>query len=158
MNHYGPIEFAPLRSAQGVSIQVSYLPRSKQQGDMSLYWAEDLSVRVCGLDLKHAKITAVFVNRYFVNGVLNGTNTHRATLHRVLEGPLLTAYEGLMVAVAPDCCQVLPNNHLVVCRPQIAVVIDGVWQTDPVQWGDMHNFNFSWTLAADPRDPDRLWA
>jgi hypothetical protein len=28
--------------------------------------------------------------------------------------------------------------------PQIAVVIDGVWQIDPVQLGEQHNFNIAW--------------
>jgi hypothetical protein len=32
-------------------------------------------------------------------------------------------------------------------HPQIALVVDGVWQVDPIQQGDQHNFNFAWQFG-----------
>lgn len=140
---------ALFKSSQGVNIDVGYIIDEQDTGEYILYEAAELSFSVYGFGtvLSTSKITVVLINRWFQNEAM----IHQQVIIKSLG--LSEEFEDLVAfaAIVPDtplARSINPGNLITVVKPQIAVVIDGVWQQDPLQWPGAHNFNFTWKVPS----------
>jgi hypothetical protein len=134
------VRVANFRSREGRRFRVEYVILPETISWNPTYSANYVSIYVAGMP--HERVSAVLVNRFMIPG-----DEHLSETVHIVE---LTGddgvFKGFLQAPIPATLQVFSGFN-VTCMPQIAVVVDGVWQVDPIQPGQQHNFNFAWLLS-----------
>jgi hypothetical protein len=138
-----PREFkiASLQSAQGVSICVSAQNYESGYAGATQYdTAEHLQIMASGSTISvNSKIRAVITNQC-VSEINHWPVAHKSLLTDL--GAVFArnifefngTFDGVVLLRS-----VIHGGDTVTCRPQLSVVVDDVWQTDPVN--GTHNFN-----------------
>lgn len=148
---------AVLKSAQGIVIDVGYIIELNDYVSYQVYFATQVDISVSGIGTlgAEAEVTAVLINRWFQNGqfVNQQVVIKSLSLEQVYEDlvAFTVTLPGNYVAESVN-----PGPLITDCRPQIAVVVDGVWQQDPEQWPGAHNFNFAWRFDEKTLQPKPL--
>lgn len=141
------IRVANFQSRQRRKFRIEYvIEPNADSGIPPSYNVIYLAVFVDGLP--DDRITAVVVDRFFIPGDSSLSQyvyiTELSGNDGVFEGIIApTQSNATGPASVPASVEVFAGFN-VICMPQIAVVVDGVWQTDPIQPGEQHNFNFAW--------------
>jgi hypothetical protein len=135
---------ALFKSAQGANIAVGYTIDEQIAGAYTVHEAMQLNVAVYGTNLRPtARITAVLLNRWEQNGV---TRRHQSWTKQLNLAQQREGMVAFTVSIADAALvRYVEADLLTIGAPQVAVLIDEVWQGDPLQRG-MHNFNFAWML------------
>jgi hypothetical protein len=144
-----PLREANLKSAQGIEIMINYhINHSHAQG-VENYQAESLYFNVIGTPPQinsRSTVQIVLINRYFVNNTYDRQKVLLTRLSWIESiGKNITFDNNLNTPI--DAKQDSTDGHFTVCHPQIALVVDSVWQQDPWQWPGAHNFNFAWQIG-----------
>lgn len=140
------VYYGHLRSKQGVNIDFGYTLQcfADETGRRNCV-VQNIQFVLTGQGVLHAdsKITVVLINRFFVNNsYYDGDRLYKVQLTAGPTEDGLTTFSGNLDG--PIETYSIPADIHLAYRPQIAVVIDGEWQTDPVQPGEQHNFNIAW--------------
>jgi hypothetical protein len=137
---------ALLKSAAGIHIAVGYVIEEMISGAVTIYEASQVDLSVYGTMLRPtAQINAVLINRWQQNGVTTYRQEWIRELRLACIDEDVVAFAASLFAT-PMARTVNPGNLITIGVPQIAVVVDGVWQQDPVQYPGAHNFNFAWEV------------
>lgn len=140
-------EYNNLKSTQGVQIEIDYIADSTISGNSTTWQAAGINLMVgCPTaDFSaSSNITLVLINRSEQSQMVYEITMNGA---QIADGVIW--YTNNLFDTIPMFF-VSEDGTPTVFSPQIAVVIDGVWQVDPVQSGQQHNFNFEW-LGIDSR-------
>jgi hypothetical protein len=132
------IRVANLKSKQGRKIRLEYvIEPNPTSGIPPAYNVVYLAIFVDGLP--DDRITAVIVDRYYIPGDEMLSQNVYITELSGNDG----VFTGFIPPPIPASIEIFAGFNDI-CLPQIAVVANGVWQIDPVQPGEQHNFNFAW--------------
>jgi hypothetical protein len=103
-----------------------------------------IRVSVYGTTLRPtARISAVLLNRWQQNGVTTRQQSWNKQLYLAEQHEDTVVFTVSLTDAA--LVRYVEGDLIIIGAPQVAVVIDGVWQDDPLQPG-MHNFNYVWML------------
>lgn len=128
---------ANLKSKQGRNIVVDYVTQATANEDGPTIYKANVMFRVDGFP--NERITAVLINQFFIPG--------DESLSETVYIQELSGNDGVFSFTLSELVDInlqVFGSDFTQCYPQIAVVIDGDWQIDPIQPGEQHNFNFAW--------------
>ena len=132
------------KSAQGVNIAVGYTIDEQIANAYTLHEAVQIRVSVYGTTLRPtARTSAVLLNRWQQNGATTRQQSWNKQLYLAEQHEHTVVFTTSLTDAA--LVRYVEGDLITVGAPQVAVVIEGVWQDDPLQPG-MHNFNFVWML------------
>jgi hypothetical protein len=147
-----PLRVGNLRSIQGIKIRTAYNPLFSETESQRLYQVADISFTVEGWDgvAIHANsdVLLVLINRYFRHSRQIQQQVHH--IHMLyyqtyqLQTYFIAGIRGALVSRVED----KKSGDVIMCMPQLAVCVDGVWQIDPIQPNEEHNFNFAWKMPS----------
>ena len=140
---------ARLHSKQGVDITISYGIAIEYDSGRPYYKAVDIAFgcQAHGA-LLAGNVSLVLINRYFSEDVFfQREKVWVVPMHMADMYMGITILSGGTIAEAD--AQFAPSDFYIKCHPQVAVVVNGEWQIDPIQSGEQHNFNFDWILYPD---------
>src|SRR3954471_13997742 len=132
---------AHLHSKQGIDITVSYGITITNESGHPHYKAVNIAFgcQAHGA-LLAGDVSLVLINRYFSEDVyFQRENVWIIPMH------IADMYMGITILsggnIAEVDAQFAPSDFYIKCHPQVALVVNGEWQIDPVQPGEQHNFN-----------------
>jgi hypothetical protein len=135
-------EYNDLKSTQGVQIEIDYIADSTISGNYSNWQAAGINLMV-GCPIANFSaigyITLVLINRNSEQFQM----VYEITMNGAQVADGVMWFSNNLFDQIP-IFSVSEDGTPTFYSPQIAVVIDGVWQVDPVQPGEQHNFNFKW--------------
>lgn len=144
-----PIRYvANLHSRQGIDIAISYSIVEDTFANHPRWIATDVSFGCQakdGLLMADWDVSLVLINRYFSEDIY-----YQQQKVWVVPMHMADSYMGITMFSGGDIpavdAQYAPTDFYIKCHPQAALVANGVWQIDPIQHGEQHNFNFDWML------------
>lgn len=138
-------KYNELKSKEGVRIEISYVPETTQANGFEFWKATGVSFSIenstdTGL-WNDSRVTLVLINR----NSEQSQQVYQVQMGNPSTSEGLTSFSGDIMGTVP-VFEVSEDGTPTSYSPQVALVIDGVWQIDPVQPGEQHNFNFAWLI------------
>jgi hypothetical protein len=137
--------YAELKSSQGIQIEIGYVIDYTNVNRVPTYRTSGVTFVIEAADHilpSNASVTIVLINRFYIDGSYLSAQavTQIPMAHSFTEQGLSAFYGNKM---GTSIAWVNPTDIFIIDHPQIAVVVNGGWQQDPMQHG-LHNFNFDW--------------
>jgi hypothetical protein len=147
-----PLRVGNLRSTHGVKIHTQYNPMFSETNRQRLYKVSGVNFVVEGWDGvaidKDSDVLLVLINRYFRRHDLVQEQVYHVHMRYSQTYQLQTSFIGGIPGEIVNQTEDKLTGETIVCRPQLALCIGDVWQIDPIQPNDEHNFNFAWKLPS----------